>query len=947
MKKKSERVERELQDIASQGKVAEYIVFIDDIARLATYEIVPELADSDRHDGICSSVEMFCTPPKASEHLTEWSQTFLMTNEYGVRQYGTCLCKPLEEVVGNALGKRKQWRACAIVSLWPLFDTFLQILRQLNFTPDEETSFSELNFSVSSFLLYEMPMPPPGSLELQFKWGKQRFRINTPSHGPIVDFPLHPVFQHLGLGNVCTVVASLLEERSVVVVTSSPELLPPMIQCFMTLLYPLEWHSTCIPSLPETLVECLESPAPYLIGVEHNVVKSLLPSLLAPQDHIVVCDADIDRVVNGTQMPPNLLLSLLDSLKGVLYGHTTRNGQKQWQAQEEPCDSSSILDLTKGVETLDTSNGSVRPSLVLSPAADVADARQLDQDLRRVVEKHIRLLIEEFSIYYTDAMEGDDLTRLLQDKSEEERLFTENFLNSMLFGQYMDGFREDDISLGRMEEVDVKSFRKFGFPNPFKDGCDTVPRVESGSFLKISSGYAPRNVWQPREHCVEYLSYCLESKSTNAADWELLYMRALALVSMDRPLCAFQDFVGVYNEIQPDESKGPLIDLVKGLIARTGNLLNDSEVEGMSSKMQSLVTRCHEITNLGSLTCLNVNDDLGPDLEEIDVTTEDLANHLYCDHAAIGSKRRSMPMRPKSYLISPLESPFPTGTAVSVLGGSDADAISIRASISTRRSRERSLHQSDDSILEDLDGSVTQSVTGTQVGRVSISHKFLPAGQNCARESDATSIVVLNMFQKMDSIEDLKGDIGEQHPTELAKSLLWDLIELYGSAASEDKDDLLVISQSKKIAELDGAELYRRIRAKSHMLGEIEVGELSPDESFCFWGNCRNALLLHALIELGVPRTRMQAYALHTIAAYQIGNEFVTLTILDRQILRRDMPPTTSPMYTHTAAVSHFLPEGIVSVPDDVKGACFILADSNMSSPLSWFYMRRRIARTS
>ena len=78
-------------------------------------------------------------------------------------------------------------------------------------------------------------------------------------------------------------------------------LLTQVINCFCSFLFPFQWKHTLIPILPINLLEMLESPMPYFVGVEpNNQLKEL-----DIHDDVIKVDLDIGHI----EVPETLLLN--------------------------------------------------------------------------------------------------------------------------------------------------------------------------------------------------------------------------------------------------------------------------------------------------------------------------------------------------------------------------------------------------------------------------------------------------------------------------------------------------------------------------------------------------------------------------------------------------------------------------------------------------------------
>lgn len=66
-------------------------------------------------------------------------------------------------------------------------------------------------------------------------------------------------------------------------------------EAFVSLLYPFKWMHPLVPLLPTQLIEYLEAPTPYLMGVTSQVYDT--DECMAAIDGVVVVQLDFDKVI--------------------------------------------------------------------------------------------------------------------------------------------------------------------------------------------------------------------------------------------------------------------------------------------------------------------------------------------------------------------------------------------------------------------------------------------------------------------------------------------------------------------------------------------------------------------------------------------------------------------------------------------------------------------------
>ncbi|PRP88561.1 hypothetical protein PROFUN_02972 [Planoprotostelium fungivorum] len=112
------------------------------------------------------------------------------------------------------------------------------------------------------------------------------------------------LFSAVKVESVLTLLSAVLQERSIIIECSNCGVLSAVVLSIIPLLRPYVWQGPIIPILPANMMEFLQSPVPYIVGV------SELPDSLASE----LCDATILRINKTddviTQPVPEKLPSL-------------------------------------------------------------------------------------------------------------------------------------------------------------------------------------------------------------------------------------------------------------------------------------------------------------------------------------------------------------------------------------------------------------------------------------------------------------------------------------------------------------------------------------------------------------------------------------------------------------------------------------------------------------
>ena len=91
----------------------------------------------------------------------------------------------------------------------------------------------------------------------------------TDQNPPVVEREeIEILFRCLQLDGIIEIYTALLLERKVLMVSKHKALLTQVINCFLSFMFPFQWKHPLIPILPLTMIETLDAPFPYFIGIE-------------------------------------------------------------------------------------------------------------------------------------------------------------------------------------------------------------------------------------------------------------------------------------------------------------------------------------------------------------------------------------------------------------------------------------------------------------------------------------------------------------------------------------------------------------------------------------------------------------------------------------------------------------------------------------------------------
>jgi DENN (AEX-3) domain len=132
-----------------------------------------------------------------------------------------------------------------------------------------------------------------------------RYR-NTRSYGFILEnYSFELLLQSLKPDKIIFLLTALLLERKILLIKEKFGDIAVIMESLVELLCPLKWNFVFITYLTPKLVECLDAPFPYMIGVSRKVWEDHCVMREFPDD-IIVFDIDNQEKLNWIreELPP-------------------------------------------------------------------------------------------------------------------------------------------------------------------------------------------------------------------------------------------------------------------------------------------------------------------------------------------------------------------------------------------------------------------------------------------------------------------------------------------------------------------------------------------------------------------------------------------------------------------------------------------------------------------
>ena len=135
---------------------------------------------------------------------------------------------------------------------------------------------------------------------------------------------IYALFRCLSIPNIITLFESVLAESRIILLSSHTAMLHLASMAIVNLVYPFQWCGVFIPILPARLVQTIEAPCPYIVGIERRYEPAEYP-----EDDFVLVDLDNNSIVSNGPAPPPLPRQQRRKLTSLLQHsapHHTRYG---------------------------------------------------------------------------------------------------------------------------------------------------------------------------------------------------------------------------------------------------------------------------------------------------------------------------------------------------------------------------------------------------------------------------------------------------------------------------------------------------------------------------------------------------------------------------------------------------------------------------------------------
>ena len=156
-------------------------------------------------------------------------------------------------------------------NIFRIFTNYEGILNQINI---ENTILNDL----ISYLIYGIPIPIPNSCILfNMPFNSKKIRIESPYNNNIrniQEINYGNLLKYFSVENILIIYRLMLFEQKILFIDKDYNRLCSIIQCFIDLLYPIEWVNTLIPMMSEQMTRYLQTFLPFINGISEDLLNN-------------------------------------------------------------------------------------------------------------------------------------------------------------------------------------------------------------------------------------------------------------------------------------------------------------------------------------------------------------------------------------------------------------------------------------------------------------------------------------------------------------------------------------------------------------------------------------------------------------------------------------------------------------------------------------------------
>lgn len=162
-----------------------------------------------------------------------------------------------------------------LVSVHPFLSDYIKILLSIYKFATQNSRIIKPIEKIIDNLIIETPLPPRGLYKVEYKLLNEKLLLTQPKMNelPVATYNFPLIFCLLSTEQIVEIYRYLLLETRIIFFSANIQYLGPTIHSFIQLLFPLKYSFTYISVLPSENINFVESPSPYVIGINQSFTQ--------------------------------------------------------------------------------------------------------------------------------------------------------------------------------------------------------------------------------------------------------------------------------------------------------------------------------------------------------------------------------------------------------------------------------------------------------------------------------------------------------------------------------------------------------------------------------------------------------------------------------------------------------------------------------------------------
>ena len=279
---------------------------------------------------------------------------------------------------------------------------------------------------------YEILRPPNKSiLTLNMRFDKVKYKFQSLTEIPTSDYCMDVLFNSLEISVIIKLFIALLFEKHIIIIANQNMPLFCICESIQRLLFPFRWLHPYVPNLPYDQLDYLESPLPYLIGI--NSSKTNAQDLNSTFPTHIICEVGTSTLygnASNLKLPINEEMKIKTKL--LLLKSKYKNNYDEFDI--EGCSSNSSGRTTK---------------ISTDEYEDVDFKLSFAQNVQNIFFRIFKINLMDIKKNYITNNVFNSQKFLNSFDDEEYKLFFEKIINTLAFEYFLSSMKYLDNSLSR------------------------------------------------------------------------------------------------------------------------------------------------------------------------------------------------------------------------------------------------------------------------------------------------------------------------------------------------------------------------------------------------------------------------------------------------------------------------------------------------------------------